>query len=386
MARGVDVLVVVRALRAYPDVVDSLDRMTADGTLRGARTLEIDPAGGPTAQEQAWERVRQSMAEHATEVLILHHLHSPDLADPRPHLERIRSQTQGPIVGLTNGDAFYNGFFRPSFHRPFEQASEAADVVFSTSMGETADRLVARTGCRMALSPWGVCQARFTDPDLQRTQPEFRVVFIGSTNRARNPLKSYHWLGRRREALVRKLTARFGDGFGLFGNGWEGNPSWHGPVPFAEQQDACRRGQVVVGGLPFSPARYYTSDRTYIQIASGRPFIDLAVEGTERLLRNDEHWYPAATVDEIVDRCDELLSRPPAQLEEAGRVAADHLRRQHTMEHRFRSLVSTLADVRRAVRRGDRAPLPDLSFFLPEVDITAELPMATRGWGPSPWA
>jgi hypothetical protein len=374
-----DALFVVRARASYPDVVDGLERMVADGTLRGATVTEIDPRDAASRDAEYWEAIVRHVVAHGTEVVVLHHFHSPALPDPRRHIRRLQALPHRPVVAITNGDAFFNGFFRPSFPTNLLQAAEAVDVVFSTSMGVTADRLVRNTGTRVALLPHGVCQARFACAP-QPSEREFRVTFIGSNNRPRNPLHSYHWYARRRERLVRRLSARFGDGFALFGRGWEGIEGWRGPVPFAEQLDACRRADIVVGGVPFSPARYYHSDRIYTQVASGVPFVDLAVDGVDRLLRDGEHWHLARSIEEVVGVCEDLLSQSPGRRNELAAAAAEYVFARHTVEARCRALIGTMTQLRDAIRRGVTPEGPNLDFLLPEVDRGTERPLASRNW------
>jgi hypothetical protein len=378
---GPDTLVIVRRRPSYPDVIDSIQRMVADRTIRSGTVLELDPAYA-TKRAGVYEReIADHISQRSTELVILYHFHSTQLPDQRPFIEKLKSLPHRPVVALTNGDAFFNGTFRPAFPRSFLQAATAADVVFSTSMGVTADYLMRRGSKRLALLPHGVCQVRFGGPPpLEMPRPDFKVVFIGSNNRPRNFFHSYHWYARERERLIRKLTARFDSSFAVFGRGWQGLSSWQGPIPFEQQQDVCRRSEVVIGGVPFSPARYYTSDRVFIQTASGVPFVDIGVDGVETLLRDRDHWHLAPSIDKAIERCEELLARPLSERHELGRRAASFVLAQHTVEARFRSLVATLIRVRQALLEGASIPPPNLDYFLPDVDTTAELPLATRGW------
>jgi hypothetical protein len=373
---------VVRKVASYPDISDSLARMVADGFLREGKVLPVDPTDMATSEDHAWARIIEYVDRRRTEIVILHHFHSRALADPRNAIEQIRTLSHRPIVALTNGDAFFNGVFRPSFPKMFLQAAQAVDLVFSTSMGVTADYLIKHSSAPIALLPHGVCQARFQPPSICALvdKPEFSVTFIGSNNRPRNPLKSYHWFARQRERMIRLFSAHFGRRFAVFGHGWEGFDSWQGPVPFAQQQAACRRSELVIGGIPFSKARYYASDRAFNQIASGVPFLDLAVDGIDRLLRQGEHWHLAGSVQELLDRCDELLCTDRTERQEFGRQAAQFAFREHSVEARCRSLIATLRAARSALHRNSRPAAPDLRFLLPEVDRRLELPLATRGW------
>jgi len=379
-----DVVFVVRGRNpnAHPGVVAGLETLVGEGVLRGATTVALGDDSDVRPGISSWHRVFEEVRERDSEYVVLHHFHSRRLPDARPALEQLRGLPSRPLIALTCGDAFYNGlFFRPAFPPMFLQAAQLSDVVFLTSMGDVADLVQQKVERPVALLPLGACQVRFGKagrPVL--TRPDFKVVFIGSNNRPRNPAKGYHWYARKRERLVRALSQRFGEDFGLFGYGWHGVPGWRGPIPFSEQEAVCRQSAVVVGGVPFSPARYYLSNRPFNQILSGTPFVDMYVEGVDTLLRDGEHWHLAPTIADVVERCEEVLGLTPDERHELGVAASSFVAERHTDAARCRSLIATLMAVRQAGSGEDVWPAPDLSFFLPEVDPVAELPRATRGW------
>jgi hypothetical protein len=367
----------------YPDIVDAVRRLADNGHLRGGLTFDTPPTAFTSESLHFWERVVGVVSRRRTEVIVLHHFHSGTLPDVSPYIEMLQSLPHRPVVAITNGDAYYGGLLRPRFPENFLRAARASDAVFTTSLGVVGDYLYRRTGQPVALMPNGVCQVRFDGrklPPLAAEAPEFRVVVIGSNNFSRKPWSPYYWYGRKRQGLVSALSRKFGSRFAVFGRGWEGYSNWQGPVRFSDQQQACRRAEVVVGGVPYSPARYYTSDRPFIQIASGVPFVDLDVEGNDRILRSGEHWHLVPSIDQIVDVCDDLLSTPRVERLERGEASMEYLLRNHRVVDRCGSIIRSLVALRQAIVRGDRRPAPDLSFFLPDVDITAELPYATRGW------
>jgi hypothetical protein len=290
---------------------------------------------------------------------------------------------------MSNGDPFSNGFLRPtlnsssgfraSFPKMFMQGAGSSDLVLTSSMGESADYIAQKTSARISLLPLAAPQATRGRCPPRPHQRDYQVVFIGSNNRARNPLKPFHWYARDRERLVRGLASRFGAKFAVFGHGWEGIASWQGPAPFDQQVAICQRAEVVVGGVPFSRARYYMSNRPFIQIASGVPFVDLAVPGVGKILREGDHWFLSESIEGVIEYCDDILSRPIRQRDELAGAAAAYVAQGHTDEARLRSLVATLAGVHRE-RLGGPASRPDFRFFLPEVVIEQELAHATRGW------
>lgn len=380
---GPDIVFIVRYEEdGHPDIEDSIKSMAASGIIRGGKMLMMLSPLSPQQVGSFWEGVVKLVQSRRSEVVILHHFHDNSLPDVSQYVHRLRELDHRPVVAMTNGDAFY-GVVRPTFPEAFLTSARAADAVFSTSLGRAGDYLEKHVGRPTALMPNGVCQVRFDERDLPPLRPakrEFRIALIASNNYSRKPWNSYHWYGRQRQRLVRALAERFGADFALFGRGWEGFPNWHGPIDFAHQQRTCRRAEVIVGGGSYSPARYYTSDRPFIQIASGVPFVDVRVDGVDTLLKDREHWYLADSWDQIPDICNELLSTSRSDRADMGLSAMRYLLENHRIVDRCVSMVTTLVSLRQALEHGDNRPAPDLSFLLEDVDLETELPRATRGW------
>jgi hypothetical protein len=362
-------------------VDDALRRMVADGVIRTSRHRTVE-RGQDETSSRAWAEIEGIVAKHRIELVVLHHYHDPTAADPRPFIAKLRTMPHRPVVALTCGDAFFDRFFRPSHPKIFQEACAEVDIVLSTSMGVMADAIVRYGAPRVALWPLGACHVRFGErlPPYRATEAPFDVVFIGSNNRPRNPLRSYHWYARRRERLVNTLDRSFGSRFAVFGHGWDSLPSARGPVAFEDQLRVCRQARVVVGGVPYSPARYYASNRPFIQILSGVPFVDIRVEGVERLLRDGEHWHLVEKAGEVVARCRALLAMSDQEREQLGRAAAEYVSSAHTQAARWRGLVRDLDRLHRSLTAGEAPSPPGLDFLLPEVDRVEELPLATRGW------
>lgn len=371
------ILVVSRG--GHPGVDDALRQMHIERKLRVAKHVTINGAGNGTL---ILSELPKLVSKLRIDFVIFHHYHSPALPDPTMVIKEIRSQAHQPLTVFSCGDPFYNGFFRPSHTESFKSISAAVDLVLTTSMGESADAIVGYGAKRVVLFPNGACQVRF--PKLQEPhQPsiaEHDVVFIGSNNRSRNPTRSYFWYSRRREQLVRQLFRRFGDRFAVFGHGWDSIPAARGPISFSEQIRVCRSARVVVGGVPYSPARYYTSNRPFNQITSGVPFVDLGVPGAKALLRDGEHWHLSDTTTGVGDRVQDLLDRSDAERVAMGEEAATFVYENHTHAHRWRWLVDTLQVHRNALISGDEPAVPRLQFLLPEARLETEYLQATRGW------
>ena len=365
----------------HPGVDHALTRLACDGYLREGQHKRIDQGQDERAAHTTWKRLAASIAREQVELIVFHHYHSPSLPDPRDFVDQLRAMPHRPLIAFTGGDPFH-GLFKPALPELFKRLSAAADITLNTSAGVAADAITGSGAKRFALWPHsgGNVQSNKPSYPYKASDSEFDVVFVGSNNTSRNPTNGFFWFSRKRERLIQTLTRKFGNRFAVFGNGWEGLSSAQGPVPFDAQIDTCRRARVVVGGVPYSPARYYMSNRPFIQIMSGVPFVDIAVEGVETILRDGEHWHLVDSIDRVADRCDDLLARPDAELEELGQLAANYVAARHASIDRWRGLLSTLVGLRQSLLADDPPPNPDLHFFLPEVTIADELPLATRGW------
>lgn len=378
--RGRSRALLVLSRGAHPGVDDAISRMKNDGTLRSGGRIDF---GSEEARAPSWAELERTIRIERIEYVVLHHFHSTSLPDPSKFMRAVRGQEHRPVVGFSGGDSFFNGFFRPSHPKIFKSASAAADVVFNTSMGKTADVIQGYGAERVSLLPLGACQVRFPLPErlYQPSKAEYDVCFIGSNNRSRHPGHSYFWYSRQREKLVKQLYQRFGERLAVFGAGWGGLPANRGPIPFHEQLNACRSARVVVGGVPYSPARYYMSNRPFVQIMSGVPFVDMAVEGVDAILRDGEHWHLAKSLGDVADRVDEVLARSDSERVEMGYEAARYVAQNHTQEHRWRSLVATLESLRSSIVSGSKFATPNLDFLLPEAKTRPEeVALATRGW------
>ena len=230
------------------------------------------------------------------------------------------------------------------------------------------------------LVPNGACQVRFGSVGqmVDDHDKEFDVAFVGSRNMSRNPFRPYHWFGKRRTQLVERLSRRFGKRFAVYGNGWDHFPSARGSVPFAQQANAVRSARVVVGGIPFSQERYYTSNRPFIQMTSGVPIVDVCVPGVEMLLKDRVHWVLSAEKG-LMDTIEEVLAWTPEERTAMGQTAADYVLDRHTQAHRVATLIENVRRLRTWRDEGTSVS-PYLPFFHNDVAVDAEIPGATRNW------
>lgn len=366
---------------AHPGIIDGYEQLIAGGEVA---QLDVMPVLGPTGTERGgtfWQEALERALGHGTTLVVFQYYHSRHLPDPREAIRKLKALPSGPMVVTTLGDPFMNGYLgQPEVPRSFLQAAEASDLVTLTSMGVMADHVARHTSAPILLLPNGACQVRFGSlPERDGfSEPDFDVVFVGSRNSSRNPFRPYHHYGRKREELALALEKRFGNRFGLFGKGWEGRPSNQGPVPFADQASTAGRARVVVGGVPFSRARYYSSNRPFIQITSGTPMVDTAVPGVDRILKSGHHWI-LVDHERLVKSVELTLELGDGPRAELGRQAANFVLQHHTQAQRVATLVENVRRLRAARATGVRTE-PHLPFFLPDTDMSVEAQLASRNW------
>ena len=296
-------------------------------------------------------------------------------------IKGLESLPSRPLIITTYGDPFSSNFPSPRPPLSFMRLARAADLNFQTTMGRCADYLSCNSIKNIVFCPHGFCQARFLPPlsELPLKRP-FDISFVGSRNISKNPLSTLFYTGRRRHALVSLLQKDFGTRFAVFGHGWEGFPSWQGPVPYADQVDSIRKGELFFGGYPGSNELLYQSDRPWIALMSGVPFIDWDVSGLSWMLKMGFDWYPVSTSSQLINQIKFLLSQDQKLLQEKAHLAAMRAASRHSQYHRMRFMVRT-ASLRWAARDTRKTPpLPPFDFFLPEVDIQKILPQILVGW------
>lgn len=366
----------------HPGIVDGYERLRQAGAVSNLSVVPVYGPEGVARGDAFWRDVISRAHDQNATLVVFQFYHSDALPDPRSAVARMRSLPSRPSIVATLGDPFMNGYFgRPRIPQSFLQLASAADLIFLTSMGQLADTVCRFTRSPVVLLPLGACQVRFgTPPPIERLtpEPEFEVVFVGSRNRSRNPAKGFFWLGRRREELVRRLASRYGEGFAVFGHGWDDLRSAQGAVRFDQQVAAVQRAKVAVGGVPFSRAMYYASNRPFIQATSGVPVVDAAVPGVEKLLIDGDHWVLSDDAS-LIDKIDEVLSWPKQERRRIGRAGSAYVRSRHMDCHRVETLVENVRRLR--MMRGRRECIDAyMPYFVDSVIASEERLTATRNW------
>ena len=356
-----------------PGYYEGFERLISEGVLSAHVAIPFYGVAEEKGWDGLWAEAERTARNMQADAVFLQFFHGA-MPDPTEGIQRLKRLPTRPTLFTSLGDPY--GRWIRRVPKSFRVASALADVSFLTGMGYIARQLRGWGSRNLVLMPNGCCQVRFSSqPSTELSQPEFDVVFVGSRVYPRNLLSQfsylYYWGGRKRVELVEAFTKRYGRRFGLFGKGWNGNSAWQGPVPYAGQHEAYRRSAVALGGMPYACNDYYTSDRVFIAMASGVPFVDYWVSGVDRLLQPGRDWWLAQSQDEMFRLCDTLLEMPSSERVGLGEEARKRVLSRHTQYHRCKEMIEIIRNIREAHRSGRRAAQPELSFL-------------SRSWAPGP--
>jgi hypothetical protein len=336
------------------------------------------------SKSNSWKDVWTSLVEeakstHPTCIFFQFFTYNADHIDTL--IGGLKSVPSKPLIMTSYGDAFSGSFLAPHPSFSYLELARSADINFVKAFGNCAKYLQGKGVSKLVFCPDGFCQNRFSPPLLaNRYNPSFDLSFVGSRNISSNPLSTFFYSGRNRQCLVGLLQKEFGSRFGLFGRGWEGYKSWQGPIAYGNQLNAIRNSRISFGGYPGSRDLLYHSDRVFVALISGVPFIDWDVPGLSWMLQVGEDWYPVSTSSQLINQIKFLLSQDQKVLQEKAHLAAMRAASRHSQYHRMRFMVRT-ASLRWAARDTRKTPpLPPFDFFLPEVDIQKILPQILVGW------
>ena len=319
------------------------------------------------------------------DIVYFQFFHQKDCPDVSGFFGAIRSVSSRPIIVISAGDTFSgSNYIERRYPSGFISAARNADLTFLSEMGKAADYLADRGVCNIALLPLGVCQVRFLPKsiNLNSYKPDYDVVFIGGGGRwYRNHLLNLSFYsGLKRDLMVRALQKRYGRRFGLFGHGWNGKSSWQGPISFANQIEVCRQSFVVFGGCPGSYNDYYASDRPFIQGVSGIPLVDWYVPRTDKILRDQEHWYLVNDKKSMLKQIDLLIESDVQENLKKAERAAEYIIKKLSHLALMRFFLKTVSDVRIARQNGRVAELPAFGFLLSSVNLESESNFLLRNW------
>ena len=364
-------------VKDQPGYHDGFERLVAEGTLTAHAALPYYGVAEARDWTTVWSEAYETARRMAADAIFLQFFHG-HIPDPAEGITRLKNLSTHPMIFTSLGDGF--GRWTHRVPKCFRIASKLSDVTFFTGMGFLA-RQLARAGNRnLVLMPNGCCQVRFAkSAENTHTVPEFDVAFVGNRMNPRNPFSHFGRTAKRRSEFVSALTKRYGMRLGLFGKGWNGNPAWQGPIPYEAQHQAYRRAAVALGGTPNAHHDYYTSDRVFIAVASGIPFVDHWVNGVDRILKPNRDWWLARDQKEMFRLCDKLLETPNSDRVRWGREAREQVLAHHTQYHRCGEMIEVVKALREARFSGRKAAKPRLGF-LSDGFARGPVPDAIVGW------
>lgn len=372
------VLMQGHAASDHPGFHDGFNRLVREGVLT---YYEAIPYWG-FAAEFGWQALYQHAFERAqaiaADAIFLQFFHG-EIPSPAQFIKRVKGIPSAPLVFSSCGDPF--GQYAKRLPLSMIEASRFSDVSFYTGMGHIAQQAVAAGAKNVLLMPHGCCQVRFGSIDNARIEePEYDIVFIGSRISSRNPFSPLFRSGRARLNMVTALQQRYGKRFALFGQNWEGFLSWRGSIKFDRQVDTYRKARLIIGGYPNVFADYYTSDRPFIAMTSGIPFLDQRVARIDRFFKDGEHWYLYDDFNSMIRLIDKLLDEDQSILRQQAETTTTLIREKHTQYHRVREMVEIVASLRDGRMKGNKVLPPVFSYFLPDIDQSSERKYSTFKW------
>ena len=336
------------------------------------------------AQRKSWEDTWKALIQAAKEsepTCIFFQFFNYHAGAIDTFIKALESLPSKPLIMTSYGDPYSSNLLLPHPPSSFMRIARAADLNFQTTMGRCSDYLCRNAIRHIVFCPHGFCQKRFSpSPSELDTKRSFDISFVGSRNISKNPLSTLFYTGRRRQALVSLLQKDFGTRFAVFGHGWEGFPSWQGPVPYANQIAAIRKSELFFGGYPGSNELLYQSDRPWIALMSGVPLIDWRIPGLSWILRDGSDWHPVCSSSELINKIDVLLSQSRERLRQQALQTALLAKDRHSQYHRMRFMIRTASLLWTARDSHKTPPLPPFDFFLPDIDILKILPKILVGW------
>lgn len=293
----------------------AFEAMAADGTIGALDIYSQRVERAKFASLEAFEdAARARIAAFAPDILFVQHLQDTDMR--AAFWRRLRDEHPRVTVVFHDDDAYDP--FAKRIDGATAAIAAAADLVLLSGLGRLS-RLFQRNGARaVGYMPSCFMGERFGRLDPAVAKKTTNVVMIGSHGRRARLRFLYLPGGRRRAQFVRRMSNTFGDGFTLYGGGWDGFVPSHGVLPYFEQEQAIQRARFTANWDHYDKLAYYFSDRLPISLATGVPHVTTWHVGYDQIFAGCPGFYPCRTVDEAVDTCLWLSSRSDEELLEQG--------------------------------------------------------------------
>jgi hypothetical protein len=354
-------------------------RLMREGWLEDYQAIPFLAADRLPPENPTYDLILESARKIGPDFIFFQHFHFYKIPDPTRLIAQLRSAVPQAVILVSSGDSF--GRWTRRLPESLVQASRAADLTFLSGMGYAADELKKKGGRNIALMPHGFCPVRFPEKTSLSPKPtvDWEVVCVASNYRVRNPFSYLYQRKLARIGQIRELERRYGGRFALFGKGWEGFSSWRGPLPYEKQGDIFRSSRVVVGGHPGGGMDYYLSDREFIAMASGSPFVEFWTPRIESIFSATKHWHLYRDTREMIKKVDSILKDPADLNQKASQETETYVRSKHSNYHRLKEMLQIATEFGFA-RSPQKKYQPKLNFFLPKINWEEEKKHALRGW------
>jgi hypothetical protein len=361
----------------HPGWNDALEKLKEENEIEDFLNIPYFNYAEKYGWEAFYNEVINLCKNQNFDVVYFHHFHKKGKPSPKRCLETLSNLSKRPIIVTSCGDGLSDNWMRPDYPEDFKEASKFSDITFSTQMGKAADKMLEWGAKNIVLSPLGICQRRFKvlNINYDKHSFDFNLVFLGSNNSSRlfNPISHHWWGAKKRQKLVKLLSKKLGDSFGLFGKNWN-YKSCQGFVNFDSQQKTFQKGKISIDAPPYSTSDYYMSNRPLFQITSSVPTILYNVPRLNKILRSEDHCYFVNDHNEAYQKYAELINGNYEMLLEKAKSAANYVYEKHTQYQRMKFHVDTIKRYKLNNYRLD----VEFPFFLPEVDLESEKKFAIR--------
>lgn len=219
--------------------------------------------------------------------------------------------------------------------KTYRKIALVSDYNFIPSTGQI-DLFEKEIGKKVHYLQIGYSPRLYFPEEKKRNKFAYDISFIANVNRKEN----YPGTSEREEA-VKLLRKKFGNRFGLFGNGW---PISLNPNCSLDQKKVglvYRNSFAVLSISHFNNINHYFSDRLLMCMASGRPTICFNYPGYESHFTNNCDLVIANSIQEIGEKIDWLLSNPD-MANYIGQSGAAKVAAEHTYLSRVKELFSII--------------------------------------------
>ncbi len=330
-----------RRVEDQPDFHVSFLKALGEQNFRNVPFQALYARGGWQALEKG---VLAANEDFKPDVVFFQFFHAPGNVHPRRLIQSLKASSNHPLILGSLGDLFATGLFaflgRPVPPSVIELAAEA-DALFSTSMGRTANELIAKCGARnLVFLPHGYCIEHFGWPK-KSAKKAYDVLMLGRARFITRHRFAGIWTALRRLYVARELERAFHDRFAFFGVGWHG-PSAHGRVLFDDQVSVFQRSRVVVDAPSPHEEELYLSDRPYFIAGADASLVLPYVPKSEMLFKPDVHAHFAYRLRDVADVCRKVLELPEDVRAENVRVTREYIHARNMVSHRVDTILSVI--------------------------------------------